>query len=78
MTQEKPWTQRSRSREALQADHPDEEIGIAFGHFDMVEGEPRVFDELRDIKKRYNHCQNAITVANRGSGERVFRNLRRS
>ena len=50
-------------REALQADHPDEEIGIAFGHFDMVEGEPQDIDELRkDIEKHYeslpkcDHC----------------------
>ena len=41
-------------KEALQTDYPDEEIGIAFGHFDMVEGEPQDIDELKkDIKKHY-------------------------
>lgn len=38
-------------REALQADHPDEEIGIAFGHFDMVEGEPQDIDELKGYRE---------------------------
>lgn len=41
-------------RDCLQADHPDEEIGIAFGHFDMVEGEPKGLEELRaEIEKHY-------------------------
>ena len=38
----------------MQADHPDEGIGIAFGHFDMVEGEPQDLEELRiEIEKHY-------------------------
>ncbi|WP_333641766.1 hypothetical protein [Mesotoga prima] len=41
-------------REALQADHPDEEIGIAFGHFEMVEGEPQDLEELKkEIMEHY-------------------------
>lgn len=41
-------------KECLQADYPDEEIGIAFGHFDMVEGEAQDLEELRaEIEKHY-------------------------
>ena len=41
-------------RECLQADYPDEKIGIAFGHFDMVEGESQDLEELRtEIEKHY-------------------------
>lgn len=54
-------------RKTLQADHPDEEIEIAFGHFDMVEGEPQDMEELKaEIEKHYeslpkcDHCGNII------------------
>ena len=41
-------------RDQLQADHPDEEVGIAFGHFDLVEGEPQDLDDLKqEIEDHY-------------------------
>ena len=41
-------------RDMLQKDHPNETIGIAFGHFDMVEGEPQDMEELKaEIEKHY-------------------------
>lgn len=50
-------------REMLQADHPNETVGIAFGHFDMVEGEAQDMEELKaEIEKHYeslpkcDHC----------------------
>lgn len=41
-------------REMLQADYPNETVGIAFGHFEMVEGEPQDMEELKaEIEKHY-------------------------
>ena len=41
-------------RDALQVDYPKEKIGIAFGRFDMVEGEAQDLEELRaEIEKHY-------------------------
>ena len=41
-------------RDALQVDYPKEEIGISFGRFDMVEGEPQDLEKLRaEIEKHY-------------------------
>lgn len=43
-----------RVRDQLQADYPDTEVGIAFGHFDLVEGEPQDLDDLKqEIEDHY-------------------------